>query len=235
MARALRFCTAIEPRPGWRCAFVCAALALLAPVWAAAGELHATVTAPDGQPLADAVVVAVAPDGGGATPPLATVSEETVDQIDKEFVPHVKVVRVGSAIHFPNKDHIRHHVYSFSPAKSFELPLYAGTPAEPLVFDKPGIVTLGCNIHDWMLGYIYVTDSPWFGTTGEDGSAIIRDLPPGNYKVHVWHPRMVAQESSTEVDVTVADTATATHTWTLDLKPDLRRRRAPVMGTGSYR
>ena len=233
MARASRSCTASENCAAWRGALLGVALALLAPA-AAAGELQATVTSADGQPLADAVVVAVAADGAAApveTPP----ADETVDQVDKEFVPYVKVVRAGTAVHFPNKDHIRHHVYSFSPARAFELPLYAGTPAEPVVFDKPGIVTLGCNIHDWMIGYVYVTDSPWAGKTGEDGRITIGALPPGNYRVHVWHPRMVAEESSTTVDIAVADSAPAARGWKLELKPDLRRRRAPVMGTGGYR
>ena len=85
---------------------------------------------------------------------------EIVDQINLEFVPHVKPVVVGSPVYFPNKDDVRHHVYSFSPAKRFELPLYSGTPAAPVVFDRPGIVAIGCNIHDWMLGYIYVAETP---------------------------------------------------------------------------
>jgi plastocyanin len=234
MPRAWLSCTATEQYPAWRRAFLGALFALLARA-AAAGEMQATVTSADGQPLADAVVVAIAADGGAAAPAAPPPSDESVDQIDKEFVPYVKVVRAGTAVHFPNKDHIRHHVYSFSPARVFELPLYAGTPAEPVVFDKPGIVTLGCNIHDWMIGYIYVTDSPWSGKTGEDGRVTFGALPPGNYRVHVWHPRMVVEESSTMVDVAVAGSALATQAWKLELKPDLRRRRAPVMGTGGYR
>ncbi len=79
--------------------------------------------------------------------------------------------RCGSAsyVQFPNKDNIRHHVYSFSAARKFELPLYSGTPAQPVLFDKVGVVKLGCNIHDWMIGYIYVTETPYFGKSNAEG------------------------------------------------------------------
>ena len=95
--------------------------------------------------------------------------DASVDHVEKKFVPGQLVVRVGTLVHFPNSDKVRHQVYSFSPAKSFELPLYAGAEAKPVLFDKPGPVTLGCNIHDWMRGYIYVADSPWFTRTDEQG------------------------------------------------------------------
>jgi len=132
---------------------------------ASAAELRAAVNDSKGNPLPDAVVVAV-PEDDQVPPakPGATVE----DQVDKEFVPYVQPVRVGTYVNFPNKDNIRHHVYSFSAAKRFELPLYSGTPAAPVLFDKVGVVLLGCNIHDWMIGYIYVTDAPYFGkTTGQ--------------------------------------------------------------------
>ena len=121
---------------------------------------------------------------------------EQLEQIDKEFVPKVKPVFVGSTVAFPNKDSVRHHVYSFSPAKRFELPLYAGVPSQPVLFDKAGVVVLGCNIHDWMIGYIYVSESPWFAKTGADGRAQITDLPPRDYSLRVWH----AQQEGTEDD-----------------------------------
>ena len=130
------------------------------PAGALAAKLSANVHAGDGKPLPNAVVVAVPEDG--RLPPVGK-TVEVVDQIDKEFVPYVKPVRVGSYVQFPNKDNIRHHVYSFSPPKKFELPLYSGTPTEPLLFDKVGVVKLGCNIHDWMLGYVYVAETPYFG------------------------------------------------------------------------
>lgn len=126
-----------------------------------------------------------------------------MDQIDKEFVPLVVPVQVGAAVSFPNKDNIRHHVYSFSPAKRFELKLYSGVPAKPVVFDRPGPVTLGCNIHDWMVGYIYVVDTPWFGKTSADGVASF-ELPAGDYVVKVWHPWMKAEPAAQHASVTGA-------------------------------
>ena len=127
-------------------------------------EITATVTDQQGKPLADAVVVAVPVDGNLRLP--AKPRDDTVDQVDKQFAPKVTAVAVGTSVFFPNNDNVRHQVYSFSPAKRFELPLYAGVPAQPVVFDKPGVVVLGCNIHDWMVGYIYVSESPYFAKTG---------------------------------------------------------------------
>ena len=111
--------------------------------------------------------------------PTAASPREVVDQIDKEFVPYVKPVRTGSFVQFPNKDHIRHHVYSFSAPSKFELPLYMGTPAQPVLFDKPGVVKLGCNIHDWMIGYVYVTDSPLLREDRRRRSRRARPTAPG--------------------------------------------------------
>ncbi|GEA09502.1 hypothetical protein KUL42_42630 [Alteromonas sp. KUL42] len=110
-----------------------------------------------------------------------------MNQIKKQFVPHVLVAKTGTSIRFPNADNIFHHVYSFSPTKQFELKLYKEFTAEPLKFDKPGIVDIGCNIHDWMLGYIVVTDSPFFAKTENEGS-ISLSLPKGDYNVRFWHP-----------------------------------------------
>ena len=88
-------------------------------------------------------------------------------QQGKQFLPDVLVVPVGTSVHFPNRDSVRHHVYSFSPAKKFELKLYTGTPANPVVFDRAGVVTLGCNIHDRMVGWIVVVDTPYYAQAAE--------------------------------------------------------------------
>jgi hypothetical protein len=199
---------------------------------AEAAELTAVVKDQSGAPVADAVVVAA--PRSGAPPRVPRPGRETVDQIDKEFVPHVKPVVVGSPVFFPNKDNIRHHVYSFSPAKTFELPLYSGTPANPVLFDRTGVVTIGCNIHDWMIAYIYVADSPWFGTTTPQGRVRLENLPPGAYSVRVWHPRMAGAEEATARSVTVGS-APVEASWQLTLKPELRPRRAPVPGQRGYR
>jgi plastocyanin len=184
-------------------------------------EIAATVTDEQGLPVADAVVVAV-PSG-------------VVDQIDKEFTPKVTAILVGTAVTFPNHDDVRHHVYSFSPAKRFELPLYAGVPAAPVVFDKPGVVVLGCNIHDWMVGYIYVSESPYFAKTGRDGKAIIAELPPRAYAVRVWHPQLEATEETTRKSVDASRPGRAEVAWQLKLKREVKVRRAPgAEGRGRY-
>lgn len=214
-----------------------AALPLLALALAAraqVGSLAVTVTTPDGQPIADAVVVAVPNDASlmaGARP-----RAEQLDQIDKEFVPKVKPVLVGSSVSFPNKDSVRHHVYSFSPAKRFELPLYAGETAPPaVVFDKAGVVALGCNIHDWMIGYLYVSESPWFAKTGADGRATLADLPARTYSVRVWHAQLVEGEETTRKAVDIAGGRRAEAAWSVALKPEVRVRRAPAAArSGRY-
>ncbi len=113
----------------------------------------------------------------------------SIAQLNKEFVPEVSVVRVGTAINFPNQDSISHHVYSFSKAKTFDLPLYQGMPSEPVVFDTPGLVTLGCNIHDWMRAYVVVVDTPYYKISDENGGVSLEDIPDGDYQLEVWHPR----------------------------------------------
>jgi plastocyanin len=197
-----------------------------------AGELHAVVTDSDGKALPDAVVVAF-PLRAQIQP--ARPATEIEDQIDKEFVPYVQVIRVGSSVKFPNKDNIRHHVYSFSPAKKFELPLYSGTPARPVLFDKVGVVKLGCNIHDWMIGYLYVTDAPYFGKTGDRGRIDLKDLRAGTYRVQVWHPRLDGTEESTSRQIEVRENAPASAQWVLKLKREFRPRRAPLPGESGYR
>ncbi|MBI2733707.1 MAG: methylamine utilization protein [Aquabacterium sp.] len=132
-----------------------------------------------------AVIVLVKGARAQATP--GTVAD--MAQKDKAFVPRLRVIQTGSAVNFPNFDTVRHHVYSFSPTKPFEIKLYAGTPAAPVVFDKPGTATLGCNIHDRMLGYIHVVDTPYFGVTDANGAVSI-DIPPGEHRVRVWLPAM---------------------------------------------
>jgi hypothetical protein len=111
-----------------------------------------------------------------------------VAQKDLTFVPFVTAVQKGSAIEFPNQDKTRHHVYSFSPAKVFELKLYAGKPEAPVIFEKAGVVALGCNIHDYMQAYVYVGTSPFLAVTNVDGVATFAELPAGEYQVKLWHP-----------------------------------------------
>lgn len=197
-----------------------------------AAELRVLVKDHHGKSIADAVVLATPADPKNAR--LAKPPVDAVDQVDKQFVPYVKPVFVGSKVRFPNSDHIRHQVYSFSPAKKFELPLYAGTDAPPVVFDKPGVVVLGCNIHDWMVGYIYVSDTPFFAKTETTGTASIADLPPGEYTVRVWHPSMEHGEETTVRRVTLNADAPTSVTWELGLKPSLRVPRVSGAGSPGY-
>jgi plastocyanin len=194
-----------------------------------AAEVRALVTDAKTKGIPEAVVVAV-PEGGVAVAPRSAV--EIVDQIDQEFVPYVKPILVGSAVSFPNRDNIRHHVYSFSPAKRFELPLYIGTPAKPVVFDRPGVVTLGCNIHDWMVGHLYVSESPYFGKTDDNGRVTLVNLPAGRYTVRAWHPRMEEAEEATRRPVTLEASAAADLAWSLTIRRDLRVRRSTSPSRG---
>jgi len=194
-------------------------------------EIAASITDERGKPISDAVVVAVPAEGSVRAD--ARARDATVDQVDKEFVPRVTAVQVGTAVAFPNHDNVRHQVYSFSPTRRFELPLYSGVPAQPVVFDKPGVVVLGCNIHDWMVGYIYVSESPWFAKTNADGRATLA-LPARAYVVRVWHPELVAEEASTRKPVDVTQGATTHVRWSVEIKPEVRVRRAPGGGHGSH-
>jgi len=160
-----------------------------------------------------------------------------VDQIDKEFIKPLTIVQLGTEVHFPNHDKIRHHVYSFSSAKKFEIPLYEGMPPNPIVFDKEGVVVLGCNIHDWMHAYIYVIDTPYFTTTGRDGQALL-DLPLGNYAVRVWHPRLKESASQTSQELRVNEEKRMDALFTIALMRGWNPRRGPItrpFSRGEYR
>ncbi|MGC8519865.1 MAG: methylamine utilization protein, partial [Steroidobacteraceae bacterium] len=130
----------------------------------------------------DAVVYAV-PDA-----PLPSDKARTaiIDQVHRQFAPQVNVVQVGTYVDFPNSDNILHSVYSFSPAKTFVLRLYAGRTEPPVLFNKPGIVVMGCQIHDSMIAWLLVVKTPYFGKTAPDGSLVLRHLRAGNYRVHAW-------------------------------------------------
>jgi plastocyanin len=197
-----------------------------------AAALNATVEDRSGAPIEDAVVTATPLTATSAA--AAAEAEGVVDQVHKQFVPYVTVVHVGTRVRFPNGDNIRHHVYSFSPAKRFELPLYSGKAAAPVLFDKPGIVVMGCNIHDWMVGYVYVADTPYFGKTERNGSVQLHDLPAGDYRVQIWHPEMDSPEQATARTEHLDEQATVSANWKIDLPAALHPRRAPVPETSGY-
>lgn len=162
---------------------------LAAPAVARAAALVVSVTDATGKPLPDAVVLLEPATGKAPVKPLPDVE---ISQAKRQFQPRVTVVTVGTKVAFPNFDTVRHHVYSFSAAKTFELKLYAGVPAAPILFDKPGLVVLGCNIHDRMAAWVVVADTPWFARSGSDGMARIDDAPAGAYKLSAWHPGLGA-------------------------------------------
>ena len=153
---------------------------------AVAAPLTVRVVDAKGRPVRDAVVT-VRPNRGGATP-LRQSGRYTVAQKDMQFHPYVLVVPAGASVSFPNHDATKHHVYSFSPAKRFELKLFARDQSRSVRFDKPGVVALGCNIHDAMSAFIFVTDSPWTARTDATGTAQFTNPPDAAAKLSVWHP-----------------------------------------------
>jgi len=167
--------------------FGLALIATAACAQARAAHLTIEVSAPDGTAARDAIVVVDAQDAVAGP----AHDKASVDQVNKQFDPQINVIRTGSTIVFPNHDQIHHQVYSFSAAKRFELDLYAGSRNKSELFDKPGLVVLGCNIHDRMLAFVAVVDSPYFAKLPASGTAEF-DLPPGRYTVSAWHPELGA-------------------------------------------
>lgn len=167
----------------------CAAgLVLLAAQAATAAALNVKVVDARGQPLADAAVAVLVK----GVPARAAEAHAEMSQKDKSFQPGLLVVQTGTAVHFPNHDTVRHHIYSFSAIKPFEIKLYAGTPAAPVVFDKPGTAVLGCNIHDQMSAFIVVVDTPHFAKTDAQGQATL-DVPAGEHRLQVWQALLGAE------------------------------------------
>ncbi|MBC3930678.1 methylamine utilization protein [Undibacterium curvum] len=140
----------------------------------------------EGKAVENAVVSAEAVNGN---PPVKAGSY-TIEQKDRKFLPLVSVIPVGSAVSFPNNDTVKHHAYSFSAAKRFELKLYSGKPSNPVVFDTAGTVVIGCNIHDQMIAYVQVVNTPYFAKTDAKGLATLANMPSGKYTLKVWHYKM---------------------------------------------
>ena len=169
-----------------------------------AAVVNVSVTDSAGKPLPQAVAVLEPVSGKLPVKPMTGVE---VAQSKRRFQPAFTVVTVGTPVTFPNFDTVRHHVYSFSSIKTFELKLYAGVPNVPVVFDKPGMAVLGCNIHDNMAAWVLVVDSPLHARSGADGKARIAAVAPGAYRLRVWHPGQPAnvEPATTQIAVTEAD------------------------------
>ena len=163
-----------------------------------AGNIAVTLLDNQQKPLANAVVYLL-PKTASVEP---VENMAIMDQVDTQFYPHILAVQRNTQVSFPNSDSIQHHVYSFSSAKVFELELYKGLRADPLLFDNLGVVEMGCNVHDWMLGYIYVVDTPYFKKSGIAGEVII-NVPDGEYTLKAWHPRISDSPESFQMMLSV--------------------------------
>lgn len=196
-------------------------------------QLEVTVKDAEGSILNDAVIEILLTDSEKAQ--YQNLSRQVVDQRDKEFVPTVTVVTVGSDVNFPNSDDILHHVYSFSPAKTFNIPLYGQGENDNYqeTFDQAGIVEIGCNIHDWMLAYIYVSETSLATISDESGIARIESALEGEYEIRAWHPRASTEDLT--YSVSLSQTQTTTFEVTLELQRDRRVRRAPGSSERRYR
>lgn len=169
------------------------------PVSIFATELTLVMTTKDGALLRDAVVELTPVNASNIKNKPAMLG--SITQIDKTFIPFVTIIPINSKINFPNKDKTRHHVYSFSEAKSFQLRLYIGEPKEAIHFDKAGIVALGCNIHDAMEAYVYVTNSFFTQKSNQEGVIVLKSLPKGEYLMDFWHPWQ--EESLVDVPISI--------------------------------
>jgi plastocyanin len=191
---------------------------------ASAADLTVSIDDGHGHRIADAVVTLANDDApiraskAGAQP-----TYRTVDQKRLAFVPYLEIFRPGDSVVFRNSDRTRHHVYSFSPARQFELVLAPGESSQPQRLDKPGVVAVGCNIHDPMIAYLYVSDARWIARSAADGRLLFRDLPAGTYRVHVWQPRMRPGKSETR-SVVLAASESRTLDVALSLLPDAAHR-----------
>ncbi|KPP82376.1 MAG: Copper binding protein, plastocyanin/azurin family [Oceanicaulis sp. HLUCCA04] len=193
------------------------ALAVLAPGHASASPLEVQVTDASGAPLANAVITLPAPDGFDPERhrfqwPMM------MEQQRLQFVPHVLVVPRGAQVEFPNRDRVRHHVYSFSGSNAFELELYGREEARLVGFGHPGAVVLGCNIHDAMIGYIRVVETPYAAMTGADGVAAIADAPEGPLTVTVWHPYATSADGTATLALAEGDSAGRTAQISLNIR-----------------
>ncbi|HEY4316006.1 MAG TPA: methylamine utilization protein [Herbaspirillum sp.] len=168
-------------------AWLCGGLLATTTPFATAYSLNVKVIDAAGKPAPDAVVYVEAA-GGQALSKVMKPAE--IAQQGQQFTPLVTVVQAGSQITFPNHDKVRHQVYSFSPAKVFELKLYAKGDAPPVLFDKAGTVVLGCNIHDQMIAYVQIVNTPYFAKTDAAGVARLDDLPAGKYTLKTWYYTM---------------------------------------------
>jgi len=147
----------------------------------------------------------------------------------QEFAPQVSMVPVGSKVRFPNLDDILHHVYSFSEAKTFDIPLYGGSVPDAIELSEPGVVTLGCNIHDWMKAYIVVVDTHYYGKSNESGQ-LSMSPETGEYRLDLWHPRQ-RKPYSQQIHITEERQELSIR---IKVKPEMRSRRTQSTDYDDY-
>ncbi|WP_417623654.1 methylamine utilization protein [Paremcibacter congregatus] len=183
-----------------------------------AGSATVSVLDQEGNPVPNAVVSFTSGDISKNN--LSPGQDQSImSQENKQFVPHVLPVQVGSNVLFPNKDDYRHMVYSFSKAKTFQIKLYGGENQISVPFEKPGVVPVGCNIHDGMLGYIVVLNTGHFAKTDEKGQAIVSDIPSGTYRTEIWHPVLQHKGAEYTQELAVpADNTSLPVTFMINLK-----------------
>jgi plastocyanin len=203
---------------------------------AASSQLRVVVADTRGTPLPDAVVslrptsaaarAGVRDAASGSRSRLSVSGEPVViQQLDREFVPRVTVVPVGARVSLPNNDAVPHSVYSFSPAKQFEFDVYVGSSPQVLTLDKAGLITLGCNIHDWMVGYIVVVDAPFALRTDARGTVSFATMPEGDYELRVWHSQQRTGDHVTSISLTEQDLTKAV---ALDVAAPRARYKPPL-------
>jgi len=175
------------------------------------------VRGPNGQPIANAVVIVHLV--GRGTPPARPGAGYAVRQQNIQFAPFLTVVPVNADVSFPNFDQVRHQVYSFSPAKRFELKLYAREQNRTVRFDRAGPVSLGCNIHDQMTAFIYVTDSAYTARTDASGNVSLPGVPQGAVTISVWHPYLRAPGNQVSRQINLGGGAHESFTVALRLPP----------------
>lgn len=195
LTRPLRQSSAFQSLRQWALA---SALLGLTCVWA--GDVQLVITDAAGKPLPNAVAFLDSPEAKALVRPKNGIE---IQQIERQFVPRVALVPVGSLVSFPNRDKVRHHVYSFSPAKIFDLKLYTREAANPVLFDQTGVVVLGCNIHDQMVSWVLVLETPYYGSAGANGQLTLAGVPPGTYQLKIWHEGLPPGSPVQEQSVTV--------------------------------
>ena len=206
-----------------------AGVIVLTHVAGAAADVTVRIRDAAKQPVGDAVVTLTSVDG--KTPPVAAGAPVEVVQKDQEFTPYVTVITAGTAVVFPNRDSVEHTIYSRTGPKHFQFPLYAIGKSESLTFDKPGVVVIGCDIHDWMLAYVVVVDTPWHVSTNDKGEGALTALTPGKYRLEVWHPQLKSRHVS---EIYLADGPNAAEVAVTLAKHSPKRKRGPRGVGGGY-